>query len=146
VKTIQLQFKDILFLPKKRLVFPFESTFIVCPEVNIESRISFRIRISTKVEELSLACHKTLGAAYVLRELYGRDEIRLFLKVGSINVNCEKRIDKVFAEIVQSGRPFGSLHAAETLSKIYGFKNTDIDSGFNIHTETIRKPLLDPNT
>lgn len=119
-----------------------ESTFIVGSEVDREGRISFRTRIFTKEEELPFAGHPTLGTAYILRELYGGDEIWLSLEVGMIRVTFEERKDGVFGEMVQNDPIFGSLHNAGAIAKIYGINSTDLDSTFKIQTISTGNPFI----
>jgi trans-2,3-dihydro-3-hydroxyanthranilate isomerase len=119
-----------------------ESTFIVGSEVDMEGKISFRTRIFTKEEELPFAGHPTLGTAYVLRDLYGGDEIWLSLKVGKIKVKFEEREDGIFGEMVQKDPSFGSVHKVGTIAKIYGVKSTDLDGSLGIQTVSTGNPFI----
>lgn len=119
-----------------------ESTFITGSEVDKDGRISFRTRIFTKEGELPFAGHPTLGTAYVLRELYGGDEIWLSLKAGRIKVKFVERDDGIFGEMVQNSPEFGRFHHAEVIAKICGVKVSDLDTTHKIQTVSTGNPFI----
>lgn len=72
-----------------------ETTFVTGSEVYGDGSIGFRTCIFTKEEELPFAGHLTLGTAFVLREMYGGDEVFLPLKAGKTWCNS-RRMKRVY--------------------------------------------------
>ena len=119
-----------------------ETTFVTGSEVDRDGKISFKTRIFTKNEELPFAGHPTLGTAYVLRQLYGGDEIWLSLKVGKIRVKFSELGEGVTGEMTQKDPSFGKVHDAGTMAGIYGITKAEIDDKLKIQTVSTGNPFI----
>ena len=111
-----------------------ECTFLQDPEGDAAASGKIRTRIFTVEEELPFAGHPTLGTAFVLRELLGRDEITLSLKVGDVHVKFIRNESGLYGEMVQPEPVFGKTHNPEEIAQILRVHPDEIDDTIPIES------------
>ncbi len=95
-----------------------ETTFILPRSEAEERERGVRVRIFTVEEELRFAGHPTLGTAYYLHSLSGRDLVELDLDVGKIPVRFTSNAGgSVHGEMTQRDPEFGMVHRAEDIAE-----------------------------
>ncbi len=111
-----------------------ECTFLKDPRGDSESSGKIGARIFTVDEELPFAGHPTLGTAYVLRELLGKDEFTLSLKVGNVSVKFRETESGLYGEMIQPEPVFGKTHHRDEIARIMRVNPEEIDDSIPIES------------
>lgn len=119
-----------------------ETVFITGEEDRGKGDPATRIRIFTTMEELPFAGHPTLGTAFLINRLTGRRRILLSMKVGAISVNMDNTKDGVYGEMLQNNPEFGEVHDRQSLSRIFGVGEEDLDATLPIQTVSTGNPFI----
>lgn len=119
-----------------------ESTFVTDSHIDEKGNQICSTRIFTIDEELPFAGHPSLGTAFVMGQMHGRNRIILDLKVGNIPVNLESRDNSVFAEMTQNDPVFGSVHDPERIADAFGLNVSEIDTSIPIQTVSTGLPFI----
>ena len=118
-----------------------ETTFILRRPLDVERAEGVRVRIFTTQEELPFAGHPTLGTAWVVRELTGREDVELALNVGKIPVNFSENGGKLTGEMRQRDPEFGDIYSAEVIARATGLPVGHIDLSLPIQTVSTGMPF-----
>ena len=119
-----------------------ETTFILPRDAATERDRGVRVRIFTTQEELPFAGHPTLGTAFALRGNTKNPEVALELNVGKLMVRFEDPVGQPsFGEMTQLDPKFGSRHDRETIVRVSGLRDGDIDPSLPIQTVSTGVPF-----
>ena len=120
-----------------------ETTFITSRQ---PKNGGYDVRIFTPQAEIDFAGHPTLGTAHIIRNklrLESANEILLNLRVGQIPVTFAEVIGKPPTLWMKQMTPkFGKQLDAETLIRVLGIAQFDIDEGFPIEEVSTGFPKL----
>ncbi len=117
-----------------------ETTFIDSAE---KRDGGYDVKIFTPEEEVPFAGHPTIGTAFVINQYMQKkpeEKILLNLKIGQIPVNIEK--DSGIYWMTQKEPEFGETYSAETVAKILGLNESDVDGRFPIQTVSTGLPFI----
>ena len=119
-----------------------ETTFVFPRDAAIEKERGVRVRIFTVQEELPFAGHPTLGTAFYLRGASKSPQIVLDLNVGPVPVRfVDDRAQPAFGEMTQMDPKFGTIHDRETVVRVVGLRDGDIDPSLPIQTVSTGLPF-----
>jgi trans-2,3-dihydro-3-hydroxyanthranilate isomerase len=114
----------------------------------------YQVRIFTPKTELPFAGHPTLGAAFILNQMYIKENVTTIpikMKIGEIAILYKYKgneISEIWME--QKDPKFGNYFSPEGLAEVLGLNEDDIDARFKIQevstgVPTIIVPLKDLN-
>ena len=119
-----------------------ETTFVLPRNAATERERGIRVRIFTTQEELPFAGHPTLGTAFAVRGNTGKSEVALDLNVGRVVVRFEDLLAQpAFGEMTQVDPEFGLRHDRETIVRVSGLRDGDIDPSLPIQTVSTGVPF-----
>ncbi len=119
-----------------------ETTFVLPRDTKVEKEKGIRVRIFTVQEELPFAGHPTLGTAFALRGSTDAGEIVLDLNAGRVRVRFEAISGQpVFGEMTQLEPKFGAQHDRETIVRVVGLRDGDIDPSLPVETVSTGVPF-----
>jgi trans-2,3-dihydro-3-hydroxyanthranilate isomerase len=120
-----------------------ETTFILSPEPRDGG---YEVRIFTPDKEVPFAGHPTLGSAFVIQQdIIGQpvDQVVLNLKVGQIPVTFDYGDDGPENLWMQQQEPnFGSQIAAESISKSFRLRETELDERYPVEEVSTGLPFI----
>lgn len=111
-----------------------ETTFILPRDPDTERTEGHKVRIFTVNEELPFAGHPTLGTAWYLHQLTGKNEVVLDLKVGKVPVRFELRDGMSFGEMRQAEPKFGAIQQHSEVAKVLNIPLTELDETLPIQS------------
>ena len=119
-----------------------ETTFVFPRDAAVEKERGVRVRIFTVQEELPFAGHPTLGTAFYLRDDSKSAEIALELNVGRVPVRfTDQPGQPTFGEMTQVNPKFGTVQDRETVVRVVGLRDGDIDPSLPIQTVSTGLPF-----
>jgi trans-2,3-dihydro-3-hydroxyanthranilate isomerase len=119
-----------------------ETTFVFPRDAAIEKERGVRVRIFTVQEELPFAGHPTLGTAFYLRGVSKSSEVVLDLNVGRVPVRfTDESAQAAFGEMTQMDPKFGTIHDRETVVRVVGLQDGDVDPSLPIQTVSTGLPF-----
>jgi len=120
-----------------------ETTFILPRDEAVEHQQGVQVRIFTTQEELPFAGHPTLGTAWVVRQMIGRDVVELALKVGRIPVHfAHDSHGRLMGEMRQRDPEFGMSYSAEEVSRATGVPLEHFERELPIQTVSTGMPFI----
>lgn len=110
-----------------------------------EAGKGYDARIFTPLTEVPFAGHPTLGTAYVIKHFIAKEpksDVTLNLKIGAIQVTCEKQGNQEIFWMRQVQPMFGKRFPTDYFQKLLGLKASDFDLKFPIQEVSTGLPFV----